>query len=117
MIMATTLSFMVGCNFGNRNGHSIAVTKTSSSYQFKAKFPDRKTTQVLNYIKQTLHEDKLFSNPEQDRDSEINLGDTLRFHLSTAPGKVGLHFNWQDNSPQNCKKLEDLCAGIKSKLI
>jgi hypothetical protein len=81
LILASCL-WLVGCNLnGNSGSQSIAIKKTDTKYQFTAEFPKRKTDKVFKYIKQSLNEDKLFSNLEDHKDTDVNLGDSIKFHL------------------------------------
>lgn len=116
LLITVNSMLLLSCNFGNRNGQSITVKKTSTTYSFSAEFPKWKTSKVLHYLKQNLHEDRLFRDPEDKKSSLISLGDTLKFHLSTEPGRLNLSFNRTDNSARNCEKLENLCAGIRGVL-
>lgn len=101
------------CEFKNSNNQSIAIKKTDSKYQLKASFPERKTARVFGYIKRSLNEDKLFRNPESLKESDVNLGDTMRFHLRSAPGLVEITFKKMDNTLKGYHKLEKMCAELK----
>lgn len=113
IFVALLLVLMLGCNIGDSDSQSITIKKTETKYQLKASFPVRKTSKVFNYIKGALNEDKLFRDPEALKDADINLGDTLKFHLRSAPGLVEITFRKTDNSFKSYQQMEGMCAGIR----
>jgi hypothetical protein len=118
-ILCFTLCAIIatGCNFGNNADNiSITVKKTDPNYKFTAEYPARKTAEVIKYINKSLDKDKLLSNPYDSKDVNINLGDTVRFHLISEPGYLEIYFKKMDNSRLSYRKLEEMCVGIKEVL-
>jgi hypothetical protein len=111
-----TMMFM-GCGLDmDSDNQSITVKRNEFKYQFTAEFPKRKTEQVIKYINTTLNEEKLFTDPNEQKDTIISLGDTVRFHLVSEPGYIEIKFRKTDNPPSSYKKLEQMCMGIKDVL-
>ena len=113
---AITITLLLACNFGSSHNQSITVKKTDSKYQFKASFPERKTGKVLSYIKKTLKEDRLFRESQESKESDVNLGDTVKFHLKSGPGQIEITFWKMENSFLGYQKLEKMCIHIKEVL-
>lgn len=110
------LATIFGCNPGNRNGISITVKSSESSYHFEASYPERKTKKVQDYVKKTLGQDELFAHSNGSLRTEVILSDTLKFSLSSATGYIAIDFKKQDNTYAMYKKLENMCQGIKEQL-
>lgn len=116
LILAALTIICSACEFKKSNSQSIAIKKTDRKYQLKASFPERKTAKVFGYIKHSLNENKLFRDPESLKESEVNLGDTMRFYLKSAPGLVEITFRKTDNTFNSYHKLEKMCAELKGVL-
>jgi hypothetical protein len=115
-ILVLAIILLSSCDFNKANRQSISVRKTESKFQFNASFPERKTGKVFDYIEKTLHSDRIFSSTHDDRDVEINLGDTIKFHLKSERGAIEILVRKQDNSFKHFKQIEQMCNGIKSVL-
>ncbi len=103
------------CNFGS-NRKSIKVEKTLNKFRFEASYPEHKTKKVVAFIEQTLKEDNLFKTSESVKDSQINLGDSIKFYLKSNPGYIEVEFVKNNNSETAFHKLENMCMGIKEQL-
>ncbi len=119
LIPFLVLSTMIatGCGFmGNSQNKSISVRKNDAGYKFTAEFPRRKTETVIKYINTTFQGKRMFVNPYEPIDTQVNIGDSVRFHLITEPGYVKVDFKKMENTEVSYKKLERMCAGIKDVL-
>ncbi len=103
----------LGCGFDNNsNRQSISVRKTDASYQFKASYPKKRTNEVITYVENTLKDGQLFGR-DGINDADINLGDSIKFHLQSEPGFIAIEFTKTDNSFGAYQKMERMCVGIK----
>ena len=107
------ITIATACKFGaDSDKQSITVRKTDTTYRFKASYPKRKTTEVLNYVERTLKQEQLFGT-DGIKDSDVILGDSIKFHLQSEPGFIAIDFKKTDNSFESCQKMESMCIGIK----
>jgi hypothetical protein len=116
ILIAMGLTFLLSCNSRNANSQSITIKKTDSKFEFKASFPERKTSKVVSYIEKALDENKLFSDSLAVTNADFNLGDTTKFHLKSQPGMLEITFRKIDNSKIGYQQLEKMCLGIKEEL-
>jgi len=113
MLAIVGIALASGCGFdSNSNRQSITVQKTDASYQFKASYPKKKTAEVITYVENTLKDGQLFGG-DGVSDSDINLGDSIKFHLQSEPGFIAIEFKKMDNSFGAYQKMERMCIGIK----
>jgi len=117
MIIAIVgIALGLGCGFdGNSNRQSISVRKTDASYQFKASYPKKRTADVITYVENTLKDGQLFGRGGIS-DSDINLGDSIKFHLQSEPGFIAIEFKKTGNSFGAYQKMERMCIGIKKRI-
>jgi hypothetical protein len=116
-LIALMCSTTFGCNFeGASQNQSISIKNTDAGYQFEASFPEGKTEKVVNYLEEKLQADELFLAASDVKDSEVNLGDSIKFYLKSSPGKLEIEFKKQNNSEAAYHKLVSLCNGIKEVL-
>ncbi len=116
-LIAMICTSLFGCNFeGGSQNQSISVKNNESGYSFDASFPERKMEKVVGYIEKTLNADDLFLTPSDVKDSEVNLGDSVKFYLKSSPGNIEIDFKKRDNSEASYLKLVRLCTGIKDVL-
>jgi hypothetical protein len=109
------LTFLLGCGFGNSNRQSISVKKTANTYEFEATYPAEKTAKVSAYLASRLKGKKLFD-ADGYSDSDLNLGDTMKFHLKAKLGFISISFKKDENSFPAYRQLESFCTGIKGVL-
>lgn len=114
---ATASLLLSGCDFADHhNGQSITIKNSDSKYSLNATFNHRKLPKIMTYLEKALDNDKLFSGPRDFKDSDINMGDTLKFHLEVSANELEIKFRKNENSYHAYRRLERTCNGFKQLL-
>jgi hypothetical protein len=117
LLGATASLFLSGCDFANHsNSQSLTIKRSESKFSLEATFNPRKLPKVMAYLEKSLGEPKLFSGPKDFRDSEVNLGDTLKFDMRVSSNSIVIKFRKMENSFNSYRKLESTCREFKKAL-
>ncbi|GAB3998959.1 hypothetical protein GCM10028807_47850 [Spirosoma daeguense] len=102
-------SAMLACS----DGHNlkIAVTDSDDTYEFYAKYDEKKSQHVQDFINEKMAPS---GNVKGDNiDITTTLDDDTRFELEEYPGKVRIKLDKEDNSEASYQRVKAMCEGVK----
>ncbi len=105
---------LLSCNIGNNTKVSLTESKTDLS--FSAKFPERKTASVQEFINDQLEHKSTFNTYNSEVEGTITLNDQTTFKLTSKAGKLEINFNKAENNEGSVQRIKKLCEGVKEVL-
>ncbi len=105
------------CGFNNNNRNiSLRTSDSKNELTFTAKYPDRKTKKVQDYIEKFCEKDQLFEAATDAKKTAIKLADGTQFELSHKPGYLSIDFDRDKNSAASYDKMKEMIAGFGNAL-
>ncbi|SFG65526.1 hypothetical protein [Pedobacter insulae] len=102
------------CNLNPGNRHSISITTqdNGSDLNFKANFPENKTTIAQDYIESNLKETRIFSSLNDVKKVAIRLNDGTQFYIRYEPGFIAINFDRDKNSFSSYNRMKKMISGF-----
>lgn len=94
---------------------SITVRENAKTYMLKARYDPANTQRVADYIDSILAPHPVILQ-NQHVEADIQLEDSLYFHLQAADGKLTIEASKQKNSPGALQKIRVICEGAKARM-
>jgi hypothetical protein len=94
----------------NSNDLSISVNDNDEEYQLTARFDERKTRAVENYIKECTATSSIFKR------TGVTLDDNTKIYIKSQEGRLKIELNKNENSEESYERIKDMCEGIKELL-
>ena len=99
------------------NDVSISIQEDEEQYRLSARFEDRKTRAVQNYISRyTASTVNFKSRRNKYVDATVTLDDNTRFYIKSKQGLLKIKLDKEENSAESCEKIKEMCEGVKELL-
>lgn len=99
------------------NDVSISIQEDEEQYRLSARFEDRKTRAVQNYISRyTASTVNFKSRRNKYVDATVTLDDNTRFYIKSKQGLLKIKLDKEENSAESCEKIKKMCEGVKELL-
>jgi hypothetical protein len=102
------ISVLLACS--NGDNLKISVTDSDDTYEFLAKFEEKKTKRVQDFINSQVAPSS-FSGDHVD--ITTTLDDKTKFKLEERAGRVRIELDKEANSDASYHRIQTMCEGIK----
>ncbi|GAB2840278.1 hypothetical protein [Ferruginibacter profundus] len=118
VLVAGVLFFLSVFSSCHRHRHyhdvSISINDDEDIYQLSARFDDRKTRAVENYIHEYTDAADIFKyGGHGNMDATLILDDESKVYVKSREGWLKIKFNKDENSEEAYERVKDMCEGIK----
>ena len=114
--MVFVIIFSSCFNYHN-NGVSISIKEDEEEYQLSARFDERKTRMVQNYIKECTESKGLFRyGGHGNLDARLTLDDNTRVYIKSREGRLKIKLDKEENSEESYERIKQMCEGVKDLL-
>lgn len=118
LIIAVLLIIIVlsSCYYHHSHDVSISIQEDEEEYRLLARFDERKTKLVQNYINQHAGNNNVFKTGRVKIDASTTIEDDIPVYIKFHPGRLKIKFNKEENPEESYEKVKDMCEGIKDLL-
>jgi len=110
------LNVLSSCyNYHSNDDVSISIKEDDNEYRLSARFDDRKTRAIQNYICE-FAEQRNFFKAGHHIDGTVTLDDNTRVYIKSYEGHLKIKFDKEENSDESYEKVQEMCEGIKELL-
>ena len=111
------INIFSSCFRYHSNDVSISIKEDEEEYQLSAKFQDRKTRAVQNYIREYTASTVSFKSRGNNYvDATVTLDDNTRFYIKSKLGQLKIKLDKEENSAESYEKVKEMCEGVKELL-
>jgi hypothetical protein len=108
------MSVLSSCHRHHYHDVAVSINDDDDIYQLSARFDDRKTRVIEDYIEECTEAGNIFKNGDEDnRDVTLTLDDNSKIYIKSREGRLKIKFNKEENSEESFDRVRDMCEGIK----
>ena len=104
------LATFASCRWGHNT--SISISDSYDEYEMTASYQKRKTNKVQRFLNECWEDNSTISFRRRV-DGMVILNDRTKFYLHSYPGELEIRIDKNENSPEACLKIKDICEDIK----
>ena len=105
---------VVGLAACNHHGNvEIKVSEDENIYKMTSYFDVNKTHNVQQYMNDRLGKKNHFSFSNTEMDANLTLENNTTFYIKSAPGKLEIKMDKEQNSGQGIAEVKEMCEGLK----
>jgi hypothetical protein len=104
------------CYYYNDDDVAIKVQDNVDEYKLSARFNERKTRAVQNYIEDYTGSDDLFTSAGSEIDGDITIDNGTQVYIKCKKGRLKIKLDKDGNSYDSYENVKDMCEGIKELL-
>lgn len=110
LISGLTIAFLSSCE--NDRDVSVSQTESHNLYKFTAKYPERLTKEVQQYLDDELENESDFSFENARIDGDIVLDNRMAFYIKLYPGSLKIELDKTKNSYENYARMKKMGEGL-----
>ncbi|WP_259015318.1 hypothetical protein [Emticicia fluvialis] len=110
LIAALGLVFFSSCE--NKGDISISHSETHDLYKFTARYPERFTKEVQQYLDEELENESDFSFENARLDADMVLDNKMAFYIRMYPGSLKIEMDKTKNSYKNYARMKKMGEGL-----
>lgn len=112
MLLMVVVTMIYACNQGRS---SVKVSKTATRYELVAEYPERKTAEVLDVLKDSFKDqDTLLLNKNLGAGKELSLANGAVFYIRFNPGKLEMELLNSKNGRNGLEFFDKIVRKVKS---
>lgn len=108
LFFLATFSF---CRWGHNT--SISISDSYDEYGMTASYQKRKTNKVQRFLDECWEDNSNISFKRRRVDGMVILNDRTKFYLHSYPGELEIRIDKNENSPESCTMIKEICEDIK----